>query len=81
LWEYHLPPSFEKQWDEYFESDACCRIGSPATMHMGGGGDIHSVSIWIWANKAKARRLADRLDRHFETQGDLRKSSVYEEKP
>lgn len=50
--------------------EICGTVIPQATCHGGGSsGDL--FDFWLWANKTKAWRLADRLDAHFGAHGSL----------
>ena len=52
--------------------DEVCGTVIPQSVCEGGGSAGQHFDFWLYCNKTKARRLADRLDAHFGARGPLR---------
>lgn len=74
LWEYVISgDDAHVKWEQFFAECECERVACHKQIQGGGSsvsGDQPST-IWTWANKAKARRLKERLDAHFRGAGTI----------
>jgi hypothetical protein len=80
LWTYTIagtPRVSAERADRYFSNEGNCAGINHTHCQGGSGGGANdprvdwSSDIWLWANKAKARRLAARLDAFFGEAGEL----------
>lgn len=63
----------ESKWDEVFCFTKRCSRKKPIPCKYigGGGGDEYGWTVWITANRSKARRIRETLDQHFGHTGEL----------
>lgn len=67
-WQARLPG-----FDPMIDFEQVCGTVFPRVNCGGGATDGELVDFWLCANRTKARRLAQRLDRHFGVSGTLRR--------